>query len=43
MLCNRMFLSDLHTCLMLRNRMFLVGGGVGWGGDDDVPCTCTHV
>ena len=18
-------------------------GGVGWGGDDDVPCTCTHV
>ena len=19
------------------------GGGVGWGGDDDVPCTCTHV
>ena len=17
--------------------------GVGWGGDDDVPCTCTHV
>ena len=30
MLRNRMFLSDLHTCLMLRNRMFLVG--VGWGG-----------
>ena len=24
--------------------MFLSGwGGVGWGGDDDVPCTCTHV
>ena len=19
-----------------------VGGGLGWGGDDDVPCTCTH-
>ena len=19
------------------------GGGVGWGGDDDVLCTCTHV
>ena len=18
-------------------------GGVGWGGDDDVPSTCTHV
>ena len=18
------------------------GGGLGWGGDDDVPCTCTH-
>ena len=18
-------------------------GGVGWGGDDDVPCTCTHL
>ena len=17
--------------------------GVGWGGDDDVPCTCTHL
>ena len=29
----------LHTCLMLRNRMFHVGvgwGGVGWGGYDDV-------
>ena len=24
----------LHTCLMLRNRMFHVG--VGWGGYDDV-------
>ena len=31
----------LHTCLMLRHRMFLVG--LGWGGDDDVLCTCTHV
>ena len=19
------------------------GGGVGWGGDDNVPCTCTHL
>ena len=19
-----------------------VGGAVGWGGDDNVPCTCTH-
>ena len=18
-------------------------GGVGWGWDDDVPCTCTHL
>ena len=25
---------------MLRNCW---GGGVGWGGDDDVLCTCTHV
>ena len=25
----------LHTCLMLRTRMFHVG--VGWGGCDDVP------
>ena len=24
----------LHTCLMLRNRMFHVG--VGWGGYDDI-------
>ena len=29
------FLLHLHTCLMLRNRMFHVG--VGWGGYDDVP------
>ena len=39
---------------MLRHRMFLAlahatsedvscGVGVGWGGDDDVPCACTHV
>ena len=26
---------------MLRNIMGW--GGVGWAGDDDVPCTCTHV
>ena len=25
---------------MLRNCR---GGGVGWVGDDDVLCTCTHV
>ena len=25
---------------MLRNCW---GGGVGWVGDDDVLCTCTHV
>ena len=30
----------LHTYLMLRHRMFLVG--LGWGGDVNVPCTCTH-
>ena len=30
----------LHTCDMLRNCW---GGGVGWVGDDDVLCTCTHV
>ena len=36
---------------MLRNIMFLalahmVGAtqhhGMGWGGDDNIPCTCTH-
>ena len=43
----------LHTWLVLRNIMFLAlahmvgatqhhGVGVGWGGDDNVPCTCTH-
>ena len=41
----------LHTWSVLRNIMFLalahmVGAtqhhGVGWGGDDNVPCTCTH-
>ena len=41
----------LHTWLVLRNIMFLalahMAGatqhhGVGWGGDDNVPCTCTH-
>ena len=36
----------LHTCEMLRK--WWGGGGVwmmawGWGVDDDVPCTCTHV
>ena len=33
----------LHTCLMLRNRMFHVG--VGWGGFGMMTfiCTCTHV
>ena len=33
----------LHTCLMLRNRMFHVG--VGWGGVGMMTfiCTCTHV
>ena len=30
----------LHTCDMLRNCW---GGRVGWVGDDDVLCTCTHV
>ena len=46
--CSECFLH-LHTWLMLRNIMFLalahmvVGwGGVGWGGGDNVPCTCTH-
>ena len=29
----------LHTCDMLRNCW---GGGVGWVGDDDVLCICTH-
>ena len=44
----------LHTCLMLRNRMFHVGVGlrnrmfhvgVGWGGVGTMTfiCTCTHV
>ena len=28
----------LHTCWMLRN-----WSGVGGGGDDNIPCTCTHV
>ena len=29
--------GDLHTCWMLRKML-------GWGwGDDNVPCTCTHV
>ena len=41
----------LHTWLVLRNIMFLalahmVGAtqhhGVGWGGDDNILCTCTH-
>ena len=41
----------LHTWSVLRNIMCLalahmVGAtqhhGVGWGGDDNVPCTCTH-
>ena len=43
----------LHTWLVLRNIMFLAlahmvgatqhhGVGLGWGGDDNVPCTCTH-
>ena len=43
----------LHTWLVLCNIMFLAlahmvgatqhhGVGVGWGGDDNVPCTCTH-
>ena len=41
-----------HTCWMLRNCLCLViapmldatpvMGWVGWGGDDDVPWTCTH-
>ena len=33
----------LHTCLMLRNRMFHVG--VGWGGVGMMTfiCTCTHL
>ena len=44
----------LHTCWMLRNIMFLAlahmvgatqhrGVGLGWGGADNIPCTCTHV
>ena len=24
-------------------RNFNIWGGVGWGGDDNVPCTCTHL
>ena len=28
----------LHTCWMLR-----YWSGVGGGGDDNIPCTCTHV
>ena len=43
--------SHLHTWLVLRDIMFLalahMAGatqhhGVGWGGDDNVLCTCTH-
>ena len=47
-----MFLSDLHTCWMLRHWLSLVSntcemlrkwwGGVGWVGDSIVPCTCTQ-
>ena len=33
----------LHTCLMLRNRMFHVGVGVGWGGYDDVSFALAHM
>ena len=43
----------LHTWSVLRNIMFLAlahmvgatqhhGVGLGWGGDANVPCTCTH-
>ena len=32
----------LHTWSVLRNIMGWGGVGVGWGGDDNVPCTCTH-
>ena len=31
-----------HTWSVLRNIMGWGGVGVGWGGDDNVPCTCTH-
>ena len=24
-------------------RNFNIWGGVGWGGDDTVPCNCTHL
>ena len=33
----------LHTCLMLRNRMFHVGAGWGGVGVMTFICTCTHV
>ena len=39
MLCTWRFLH-LHTCDMLRKSW---GGLGGWGGDDDVSFTCTHV
>ena len=37
-----------HMCNMLGlpggfARNFNIWGGVGWGGDDTVPCTCTHL
>ena len=52
MLRNRMILSHLHTRWMLRHWLSLVSntcemlrkwwGGVGWVGDSNVLCTCTH-
>ena len=34
----------LHTWSMLRHMMFFVGwDGLGWGGDGNVPRSCTHV
>ena len=32
----------LHTWSVLRNTMGWGGVGVGWGGDDNILCTCTH-
>ena len=33
-----MFLAFAHMV----NARQVMGWRVGWGGDDDVPCTCTH-
>ena len=36
------YIYKVTAWLMLRKQWGGVGLGMGWGGDDNVPCTCTH-